>query len=119
MLVKMEYPYDDIKDWVISKYRNQRENLNNNNIQDFNDYITDEEMGAETFKNEVHEFLNVLCICVALVELKLKDQYFFDKVVDMIKKYKEGYYDAYLSTGENKTDIDTDTAIVEQYIKLQ
>jgi hypothetical protein len=37
----------------------------------------------------------------------------------MIKKYKEGYYDAYLSTGENKTDIDTDTAIVEQYIKLQ
>lgn len=119
MLVKMEYPYDDIKDWVIRKYRGQKENLNNNNIKGFNDYITDEEMGADTFKNEAHEFLNILCICVALVELKLYDDYFFNKIVKLVKKYKEGYYDVYLSDDENKVDIDTDIATVEQYIALQ
>ena len=119
MLVKMEYPYDDIKDWVIRKYRSQRENLNNNNIQSFNDYITDEEMDVESFKNEAHEFLNVLCICVSLAELKLNDQYFFDKIKEMISKYKDGYFDEYLSDDENRADIDTDIANVEQYIKLQ
>lgn len=118
MLVKMEYPYDDIKDWVISKYRYQKENLNNNNIQGFNDYITDEEMGADSFENEVHEFLNVLCICIALAELKLNDNFFFNKIVEMIKKYKAGYYDDYLHDDENKKDIDTDIVKIEQYIKL-
>lgn len=116
MLKKMEYPYDDIKDWVIRKYRSQKENLNNDNIQGFNDYITDEEMSEYSFKNEIHEFLNVLCICVALAELKLKDRYFFDKIVEMIKKYKDGYYNEYLADDENKADIDTDIAKVEQYI---
>lgn len=115
MLEKMEYPYDDIKDWVIRKYRGQRENLTNENVQGFNDYITDEEMGAYSFKNEIHEFFNVLCICVALAELKLKDQYFFDKIAEMIPKYRNGYFDAYLSDDENRSDIDTDIAIVEEY----
>ena len=116
MLVKMEYPYDDIKDWVLYKYRNQRENLTDKNIKSFNDYITDEEMEADWFKNEVHEFLGVLCICVALTELKLNDKYFFDKIKEMIVKYKDGYFDDYLSDDENKADIDTDVSKVENYI---
>ncbi len=119
MIEKTDISYDDVKDWVMLKYRNQGQRLTNNNIQGFNDYITDEEMGEESFKNEVEAFLNVLSICSALAELKLKDQYFFDEIAEMIQQYRESYYDAYFSEEENKAEIEADIAIVEKYIKLQ
>ena len=111
--------YDDVRDTLIRKYTRQKENLTNENIESYNDYITDEVYGEGAFKNEVDEFLHVLPICVALAELKLKDQYFFDQIQEMITQYKDGYYDNYFADDENKADIDTDIAIVEQYIQLQ
>lgn len=109
--------YDDVRDTLIHKYTHQKENLTNENIENYNDYITDEVYGEGAFKNEVDAFLHVLPICVALTELKLKDQYFFDDIQEMIVKYKNGYYDNYFAENENKADIDTDIAIVEEYIK--
>lgn len=119
MIEKTDIAYDDVKDQIVYKYLHQRERLTNENIESYNDYITDEVYGEGAFRNEVDAFLHVLPICVALAELKLKDQYFFDEIMEMIQKYREGYYDAYFSDEENKADIDTDITIVEQYIKLQ
>ena len=118
MIEKTDITYDDVRDTVIRKYTHQKENLTNENIESYNDYITDEVYGEGAFKNEVNAFLHVLPICVALAELKLKDQYFFDDIQEMISKYKNGYYDNYFADNENKADIDTDIAKVEQYIKL-
>lgn len=116
MIEKTDITYDDVKDQIIDKYLDQRERLNNGNIESFNDYITDDVYGEGSFKNEVDDFLHVLPICVALAELKLKDQDFFDDIAEMIQKYKDGYYDPYFSDEENKAEIDTDVAIVEEYI---
>ena len=117
MIKKTDIAYNDSRDTIIRKYTHQKENLNNNNIESYNDYITDEVYGEGAFKNEVDEFTLVLPICVALAELRLKDQYFFNKITEMISKYKDGYYDNYFADGENKADIDTDIATVEEYIK--
>lgn len=118
MIKKTDITYDDIRDTLIRKYTSQKGNLSNNNIESYNDYITDEVYGEGAFKNEVDAFLHVLAICTALVELKLKDQYFFDDIQEMIGKYKDGYFNDYLADDENKVDIDTDISKVEQYIKL-
>lgn len=118
MIKKTDITYDDIKDTLIRKYTDQKQRLNNENIESYNDYITDEVYGEEAFKNEAEAFLLILSICVALTELKLKDQYFFDEIQEMITKYKNGYYNNYLADDENKVDIDTDISTVEQYIKL-
>lgn len=117
MIQKTDIVYDDVRDAVIYKYTSQRENLNNGNIESYNDYITDDVYGEGAFKNEVDAFLHVLPICVSLAELELKDQYFFDDITDMIAKYKDGYYDPYFDDGEDKTLIDADIATVEEYIK--
>ena len=119
MIEKTDITYDDVRDSNIRLYTSQKERLNNKNIESFNDYITDDVMGEGAFKNEVDDFLNTLSICVALAELKLKDQDFFDDIAEMIQKYKDGYYDPYFSDEENKAEIDTDVAIVEEYIGLQ
>lgn len=119
MIKKTDITYDDIRDTLIRKYTSQKERLNNKNIESYNDYITDEVYGEGAFKNEVDSFLHVLAMCVALVELKLKDQYFFDEIQEMIGKYKNGYFNDYLADDENKADIDTDLSTVEQYIALQ
>lgn len=120
MIKKTDITYDDVRDTLIRKYTtDQKERLNNGNIESYNDYITDEVYGEGAFKNEVDAFLHILPICVALAELKLIDQYFFEEIKEMIGKYKDGYYDEYLADGENKADIDTDISTVEQYIALQ
>lgn len=118
MIEKTDITYDDIRDTLIRKYTtDQRERLNNENIESYNDYITDEVYGEGAFKNEVDAFLHILPICVALAGLKLIDQYFFDEIQEMIGKYKDGYYDNYFADDENKADIDTDITTVEEYIK--
>ena len=119
MIKKTDITYSDIRDTLIRKYTSQKENLNNKNIESYNDYITDEVYGEEAFKNEVEAFLHVLPICLALAELRLKDRYFFNNIKEMIEKYKSGYFNDYLADNENKTEIDTDIANVEQYIQLQ
>ena len=120
MIKKTDITYDDVRDTLIRKYTTDQKNrLNNENIESYNDYITDEVYGEGAFKNEVDAFLHVLPICVALAELKLKDQYFFDEIQEMIGKYKNGYFDNYFDDNENKVIIDTDIAKVEQYIQLQ
>lgn len=119
MIKKTDITYDDIRDTLIRKYTSQKERLNNDNIESYNDYITDEVYGEEAFKNEVDSFLHVLAMCMALVELKLKDLYFFDEIQVMIGKYKDGYYDNYFDDNENKAEIDTDISLLEQYIALQ
>jgi hypothetical protein len=119
VIKKTDITYDDVRDSLIRKYTHQKERLNNGNIESYNDYITDEICGEGAFKNEVDAFLHILSICVALAELKLKDQYFFDELKEMIGKYKDGYFDKYFTDDENKADIDADIAKVEQYIALQ
>lgn len=117
MIEKTDITYDDVRDTLIRKYTDQRDRLTNDNIESYNDYITDEVYGRGAFENEVDAFLHVLPICVSLAELKLKDQYFFDEITEMIQQYREGYYDAYFSDEENKADLDSDIEIVEEYIK--
>ena len=119
MIEKTDITYNDVRDTLIHKYTHQKDNLTNKNIESYNDYITDEVYGEGAFKNEVDAFLHVLPICIAMAELKLKDQYFFDEIAEMINQYKNGYYDAYFSDEENKVKIEADIAIVEEYIKLQ
>ena len=119
MIKKTDITYDDIRDTLIHKYTSQKENLHNRNIESYNDYITDEVYGEGAFKNEVIAFLHILPICVALAELKLKDQYFFDDIREMIGKYKEGYYDNYFADDENKADIEADILTVEQYVNCE
>ena len=116
MIEKTNITYGDIRDTLIYKYTHQKENLHNGNIESYNDYITDEVYGEGAFKNEVDAFLHVLSICVALAELKLKDECFFNDIKEMIAKYKDGDYDNYFADAENKANIDTDIAKVEQYI---
>lgn len=116
MIEKTDITYDDVRDTLIRKYTDQRENLHGGNIASYNDYITDEVYGEGAFKNEVDAFLHVLPICVALAELKLNDAIFFDDVTAMIQQYKEGYFDAYFADDENKAQIDADIEIVEQYM---
>lgn len=117
MLKKTDITYSDIRDTLIRKYTSQKEKLNNNNIESYNDYITDEVYGKGAFENEVEAFLHVLPICVALAELNLKDQCFFDNIKEMIGKYKDGYFNDYLADNENKVEIDTDVLNVERYVK--
>lgn len=117
MIQKTDITYDDVRDTLIRKYTSQRENLNNGNIASYNDYITDEVYGEGAFSNEVDALFHVLAICVALAELKLTDQYFFDEITKIASKYKEGYYDAYFDVGEDKTIIDADIKNVEGFIK--
>ena len=117
MIEKTDITYDDVRDALIRCYIDQKERLHNGNIESYNDYITDEVYGEGAFKNEVDAFLHVLPICVALAELKLRDEYFFDEIREMIAQYKDGYFDEYLADDENRTDIDTDIATVEEYIK--
>lgn len=119
MIKKLDYTYNDVKDDIITVYRSHKDTLNQTNIEASNDYMTDEFLGRKAFENELDEFFNVLSMCMAMVELALYDKYFFDTIGEMIGKYKEGYYNAYLSDAENRTDIDTDISKVEQYIKLQ
>ena len=116
MIKKTDITYDDVRDTLIRKYTHQKENLTNENIESYNDYITDDVYGEGAFKNEVDEFLHVLPICVALAELKLKDQYFFDDIAVMIRKYRDGYYDAYFSDEENRIEIENDIVTVEKYL---
>lgn len=118
MIQKTDITYDDVRDAVIHKYTRQKDNLNNGNIESYNDYITDEVYGEGAFENEVDAFFHVLPICVALAELKLIDGYFFEKIAEMIARYKDGYYDQYFDDGESKILIDTDVAKVEEYISL-
>lgn len=119
MIKKTDITYEDVRDTIIRKYTDQKERLNNGNIESYNDYITDEVYGEGAFKNEVDAFLHILSICVALTALKLKDEYFFNEIQEMITKYKDGYFNNYLADNEKNTDIDTDISTVEQYIKLQ
>ena len=115
MIEKTDIAYDDVRDTLIHKYTRQKENLNDKNIESYNDYITDEVYGEGAFKNEVDAFLHVLPICVALAELQLKDKVFFDDITKMIRLYKDGYFDNYMVEGENKSVIDADIKKVEQY----
>lgn len=119
MIEKLNHTYDDVKDGIITVYRSHKETLNQANIEANNDYMTDELLGQKAFENELDEFFNVLSICISMVELQLYDGYYFDEIQEMISKYKDGYFDEYLADDENKADIDTDIAKVEQYIKLQ
>ena len=117
MIEKTDITYDDVRNQLIRKYTDQKENLHNGNIESFNDYITDDVYGEGAFKNEVDAFLHVLPICVALAELQLIDQYFFGEITEMIAQYKEGYFDPFFDDGEDKALIDADIAMVEEYLE--
>ena len=119
MIKKIDFTYEDATDDILDDYLDQKERLSNDNIESFNDYITDDVIGEGGFKNEVVEFFNILAICLAMVELKLYDKYFFDEIAEMIGKYKDGYYNNYLADNENIAQLDTNVAKIEQYIKLQ
>lgn len=119
MIKKIDFTYEDTTDDILGKYLDQKERLNNANIESFNDYITDDVIGEDGFKNEIVEFFNILAICLAMVELKLYDKYFFDELQEMIAKYKDGYFNDYLADNENIAQLDTNVAKIEQYIKLK
>ena len=118
MIKKINFTYEDATGDIIGNYLDQKERLSNANIESFNDYITDDVIGEGGFKNEVVEFFNILAICLAMVELKLYDKYFFDEIQEIISKYKDGYFNNYLADNENTTLLDTNVSKVEQYISL-
>lgn len=118
MIEKISYTYDDIREDILNLYRSHKDVLDSTNIEESNDYVTDEYMGRKAFENDLSAFFNIMYICVAMVELNLYDKYLFDYVAERIPKYKAGYFDPYLSDNENKVDLDKDIAIVEEYLKL-
>lgn len=119
---RLDYLYEDSRHDLINKYRRQNEESIRRkfklNIVNFNDYITDEIIGEEGFKHPLEAFYYILIICVAMADLKLMDEYFFEDINEYIIKYHNGEYDKYFfNIKEDKKEIDKDIETVLNYYK--
>ncbi len=117
---KLDFLYSDERDDLIKIYRHQKKaSIDMNfklNIANLNDYVTDEIIGEEGFKNPIDSFYTVLSICLAMVELKEMDEYFFEELKELIDKYKSGEFDNYFFDIEkDKKEIDKDIETVLNY----
>lgn len=115
---KLDYLYSDLKYDLLCTYRNHNKELSNNNIMNFNDYVTDDIIGEEGFKHPLEAFYRELSICLAMVELKLMDEQFFIEISEPIKSYHSGEYDNYFFNKKaDKKELDKDIEIVLNYYK--
>lgn len=117
---KLDFLYSDERDDLIKIYRHQKKaSIDMNfklNIANLNDYVTDEIIGEEGFKNPIDSFYTVLSICLAMVELKEMDEYFFEELKELIDKYKNGEFDNYFFDIEkDRKEIDKDIETVLNY----
>ena len=117
---KLDFLYSDERDDLIKIYRHQKKaSIDMNfklNIANLNDYVTDEIIGEEGFKNPIDSFYTILSICLAMVELKEMDEYFFEELKELIDKYKSGEFDNYFFDIEkDKKEIDKDIETVLNY----
>lgn len=117
---KLDFLYSDERDDLIKIYRHQKKaSIDMNfklNIANLNDYVTDEIIGEEGFKNPIDSFYTVLSICLAMVELKEMDEYFFEELKELIDKYKSGEFDNYFFDIEkDKKEINKDIETVLNY----
>ena len=117
MIKKVDYSYSEIRGSRINYYIDQKENLNNKNIESYNDYITDEVIGKYGFLNEIEEFFNILAICVGMAKINCYDEYIFNEIKIMIEKYKNKQYDKYLYDLNDKETINSDINTIEIYLK--
>lgn len=115
---KLDYLYEDIRHDLLLTYGRHKKELNNDNILSFNDYITDEVIGEGGFKHPLEAFYRELSICIAMSELKLMDEQFFEEIAEPIEKYHNGEYDKYFfNIKEDKKEIDKDIETVLAYYK--
>lgn len=119
---KLDCLYEDTKYNIISGYKKAKQHsIDYNytfNIVGYNDYITDEVIGKGGFEHPLDAFYNVLSICVAMAQLDLMDEYFFEDINEYIEKYHNGEYDEYFfDIKEDKKEIDKDIETVLNYYK--
>ena len=117
---KLDYLYADERDDLFNIYKHQKESsIKMNfklNIVNLNDYVTDELIGEGGFKHPLEAFYNVLSICVAMIKIKEMDEYFFEEIIELSEKYKNGEFDNYFFDIENdKKEIDKDLETVLNY----
>lgn len=115
---QLDYLYEDSRNDTLNIYRDHKKQLSNSNILSFNDYITDDVICEGGFKHPLEAFYHELSICVAMVELKLMDEQFFEEIPEPIEKYHNGEYDKYFfDIKEDKKEIDKDIETVLNYYK--
>lgn len=119
---KLVYLYSEERDDLFNIYKHQKESsIKMNfklNIVNLNDYVTDELIGEGGFKHPLDTFYNVLSICVAMIKIKEMDEYFFEEIIELLERYKNGEFDKYFFDIEtDKKEIDKDLEMVLNYYK--
>lgn len=117
---KLDYLYSDERDDLFNIYKDQKESsIKMNfklNIANLNDYVTDELIGEGGFKPPLETFYTVLSICLAMVKLKEMDEYFFEEIIELSEKYKNGEFDnCFFDIEIDKKEIDKDLETVLNY----
>ena len=117
---KLDYLYSDERDDLFNIYKDQKESsIKMNfklNIANLNDYVTDELIGEGGFKHPLEDFYTVLSICLAMVKLKEMDEYFFEEIIELSEKYKNGEFDnCFFDRETDKKEIDKDLETVLNY----
>lgn len=117
---KLDYLYSDERDDLFNIYKDQQESsIKMNfklNIANLNDYVTDELIGEGGFKPPLETFYTVLSICLAMVKLKEMDEYFFEEIIELSEKYKNGEFDnCFFDIETDKKEIDKDLETVLNY----
>ncbi len=117
---KLDYLYSDERDDLFNIYKDQKESsIKMNfklNIANLNDYVTDELIGEGGFKHPLEAFYTVLSICLAMVKLKEMDEYFFEEIIELSEKYKNGEFDnCFFDIEIDKKEIDKDLETVLNY----
>ena len=117
---KLDFFYSEERDDLIKIYRHQKKaSIDMNfklNIANLNDYVTDEIIGEAGFENPIDSFYTVLSICLAMVELKEIDKYFFEEIIELSEKYKNGEFDnCFFDIETDKKEIDKDLETVLNY----
>lgn len=117
---KLDYLYSDERDDLFNIYKDQKESsIKMNfklNIANLNDYVTDELIGEGGFKPPLETFYTVLSICLAMVKLKEMDEYFFEEIIELSEKYKNGEFDnCFFDIETDKKEIDKDLETVLNY----
>ena len=72
----MKYIYDELRNKIYSFYDNYGE-INNDNIQEVNDYIVDVCLNKDDLEDDLDEFYIYTAMCSYMLEKDLYDEYFF------------------------------------------
>lgn len=117
-LYKLDWPYSEVRNDEYKVHISQRENITQENIASWNDYITDDILCEGAFENEIADLFHTLPMCLGMVEMRLYDESFFEITKGLIDNYKSGKYDPYIED-DDRPLLDKDIETVENYMKEQ